>query len=232
MTFVLPPPPVPAVAVVGGGRFPVRRIFCIGRNFADHVRELGGRPKADPPVFFTKPADAVVASGSSVPYPPATQDLHFEGELVLALGRGGQGLASVQQAQELIFGYACGCDLTRRDLQRAAKAGGGPWDAAKAFDWSAPVGDVLPAAQLPAPALAEARLQVEVNGAARQAAALGEMIWSVPEVLVALSQLFCLAPGDLVFTGTPAGVGPLQPGDRVRVSVTAAGIPSLAFTVG
>lgn len=225
--FVFPPHEPPIVPIAQGGRFAVRRIFCIGRNYADHVREMGGDPKADPPVFFTKPADAVVASGSTIPYPPGTSDLHFEGELVVALKGGGSAIASAQEATERIFGFAAGCDLTRRDLQAAAKKAGGPWDAAKAFDRSAPVGPIL---RSEAVTLDSARLTLAVNGAQRQNAPLADMIWSAPEIVMALSRLFELKAGDLIFTGTPEGVGPLVAGDKVRVAIGP--LPPLDFSIG
>lgn len=216
MTFLIDPPPQPAVNVHGGGLFPVRRIFCIGRNYADHVREMGGDPKSNPPVFFTKPADAVVPSGAEILFPQATSDLHFEGELVVALKSGGKDL-SENGAGAHIFGYAAGCDLTRRDHQRRAKEGGSPWDTAKGFDHSAPVGDIMPAQQTGS--LESARLQTLVNGEVRQDAPLGDMIWTVEEIIAALSRQFKLKAGDLIFTGTPEGVGPLQRGDKVQVLI-------------
>lgn len=214
----------PAVGIVsvpvrGGGRLPVRRIFCVGKNYADHVREMGGDARTNPPVFFTKPADAVVESGAVIPYPPATHDLHYEGELVVALGEGGRAVASEKAAQALVFGYAAGCDLTRRDLQAAAKRAGAPWDAAKGFDHSAPVGEIAPVEAVGD--LAGARLLTVVNGKTRQDAALADMIWLVPEIIMELSRRFELRPGDLIFTGTPAGVGALTPGDEIQVAVGA-----------
>jgi fumarylpyruvate hydrolase len=204
-------------------------VFCIGRNYADHVREMGGDPKADPPVFFTKPADAVVESGSVIPYALGTSNLHFEGELVVALKQGGSCLASAQEAAELVFGHACGCDLTRRDLQAAAKNAGGPWDSAKAFDDSAPIGPIAPLTPQSAEELSTARLRLSVNGEERQNAALGSMIWTVPEILIELSKLFRLEAGDLVFTGTPEGVGALVAGDAVTVEIGA--LPPLNFSL-
>lgn len=228
MNYVFDPATPASVCVHGGGRFPVRRIFCIGRNYAAHVKEMGGDAKADPPVFFTKPADAVVASGASIPFPPATNDLHYEGELVVALGRGGKDIADEEEAKALIFGYAAGCDLTRRDLQRAAKKEGNPWDAAKGFDRSAPVGEIVRAEE--AGDLSGARLQTLFNGERRQDAALADMIWSVPEIIMELSQLFELKAGDLIFTGTPAGVSLLAPGDRVEIAI--GDLPKLTFSIG
>ncbi len=203
------------VPVQGGGTFPVRRIYCVGRNFADHAREMGAdapASKADrgTPVFFAKPADAIVTG--EVPYPTATRDLHHEVELVVAIGRDAPaGDVPVAAASALVYGYAVGLDLTRRDLQAAAKAKGLPWDIAKGFDASAPIGPLVPAAGIGA--LSGRTLSLRVNGALRQTASLDQMIWDVPEILHELSKLFALRAGDLVFMGTPAGVAALQPGD-------------------
>ncbi len=208
----VPAAPRPTVAVADSAlRFPVRRIFCVGRNYPEHAREMGASDLRAPPFFFTKPADAVVASGSVVPFPPRTADLHHEVELVAALG-----------ADREVFGYAVGNDLTRRDVQAAAKKQGRPWDAAKGFDHSAPLTPIVPAAGIGHPA--RGRIWLEVNGALRQEGDIADMIWSVPEILAELSAWFDLAPGDLVFTGTPAGVGRLLPGDRVRGGVDGVGI--------
>ncbi|WP_394001290.1 fumarylacetoacetate hydrolase family protein [Luteimonas sp. WGS1318] len=204
------------VPVRGGGTFPVRRIYCVGRNFADHAREMGAEApasKADrgTPVFFAKPADAIVVS-ADVPYPTATRDLHHEVELVAALGRDAPpGELSVDDAAALVYGYAVGLDLTRRDLQAAAKAKGLPWDIAKGFDASAPIGALVPAAEVGE--LAGRTLSLRVNGELRQTSPLDQLIWDVPEILHELSKLFALRAGDLVFMGTPAGVAALLPGD-------------------
>jgi fumarylpyruvate hydrolase len=224
--FVIAPPSAPAVRVHGGGLFPVRRIFCIGKNYADHVKEMGGDAKSDPPVFFTKPADAVVA-GDVVAFPQATQNLHYEGELVVALKAGGRDVDAARAA-EMIFGYAAGCDLTRRDHQAAAKQRGGPWDTAKGFDQSAPIGEILRADE--AGDMSAASLSTFVNDAQRQSAPLSTMIWSVPEIIIALSKLFALRPGDLIFTGTPAGVGALVQGDRVAIKI--GDLPECRFSIG
>ena len=207
----------PRIPVRGGGTFPVRRIYCVGRNFADHAREMGAtapasRAERGAPVFFHKPADAIVVDGQ-VAYPPGTTDLHHEVELVVALGRDAPpGELPVEAAGELVYGYAVGLDLTRRDLQAAAKAKGLPWDTAKGFDQSAPVSEIVPAAQVGE--LAPRQLSLEVNGALRQQSTLDQLIWDVPEILHELSRLYALRAGDLVFMGTPAGVAALQPGDR------------------
>jgi fumarylpyruvate hydrolase len=224
--FVITPPQTPSLPVEGSrARFPVRRILCVGRNYGKHVREMGGDPKDQPPIFFTKPADAVVPPGGAVPYPPATANLHHEMELVVALQGGGADLAP-DEVVPLIFGYAAGVDLTRRDLQDQAKAKGQPWDSAKGFDASAPVGAIRRAEDAGAPT---GRLTLKVNGEVRQDAALTEMIWSVPEVVAEASKLWRLAPGDLIFTGTPEGVGPMSRGDRVEGEIE--GVGSVAFTV-
>jgi fumarylpyruvate hydrolase len=214
--FAFTPPATVSVAVAGtGARFPVHRIYCIGLNYADHVREFGRDPDQSPPVFFMKPADAVVANGAAIPYPPATADFHYEMELVVAIGRGGREIAA-QQALEHVFGYAAGNDLTRRDLQRAAKARGEPWDTSKGFDHSAAVGAIRPAGL---GHLSRGRIWLSVNGATRQDSDLSRMILDVPHIITALSKLYALAPGDLIFSGTPAGVGPLRPGDRLEGGV-------------
>ncbi|MCW5725675.1 MAG: fumarylacetoacetate hydrolase family protein [Maricaulaceae bacterium] len=219
------PPPSPILVPIEGTDqgFPVRRILCAGKNYSDHVKEMGGDPAKTPPVFFTKPADAVVANGAAIPYPLATEDLHHEVELVVALKSGGRNLSEVQ-AEAAIFGAAAGVDLTRRDLQAAAKKAGAPWDAAKAFDDSAPLGAIRPG-----PAPATGAITLSVNGALRQNGDLSEMTHSVPALVAALSRLFELKAGDLVFTGTPAGVGPLNPGDRVSARV--ADLPPLDFSI-
>lgn len=211
--WVLPPPPQASVAVTGkASRFAVRRIFCVGRNYAEHAREMGHDPDREPPFFFTKPADAVVDSGATLPFPTGTTNLHHEAELVVAIGRPGAMLAE-NDAAALIWGHACGNDLTRRDLQAQAKEARRPWDMAKGFDRSAVVGALRPGP------MQDAVLRCTVNGALRQEARLSDMIWPVPAILAHLSRLVALQPGDLVFTGTPAGVGPLMPGDACTVSI-------------
>jgi fumarylpyruvate hydrolase len=226
MTFFVFPPPAPTlVPVSGGGLFPVRRVFCVGQNYAEHAREMGSDPVREPPVFFTKPADAITTS-PTVPFPPATQNLHFEGELVVAIGKAGSAIEP-GKALEHVFGYTVGCDLTRRDLQAAAKKGGRPWDMAKAFDYSGAVGAVHPADEIGHPA--RGVITLSINGVVRQKGDIGEMIWSIPEVIAALSNYVRLAPGDLIFTGTPAGVGQLVKGDRVDVKVD--GVTTHVFTL-
>ena len=213
---VIPAPRSSRIPVRGGGTFPVRRIYCVGRNFADHAKEMGASAPASKaergqPVFFLKPADAIVIDGV-VPYPPGTTDLHHEVELVVALGRDAPaGPLPRDAAQALVFGYGVGLDLTRRDLQAAAKAKGLPWDTGKAFDHSAPVSALVPAHDVGE--LASRSLTLDVNGARRQHGALSDLIWDVPDILHELSKLYALRAGDLVFMGTPAGVAALQPGD-------------------
>jgi len=225
MDFVLPPPPVASLAVAGDPRrFAVRRIFCVGRNYAEHAREMGHDPNAEPPFFFTKPADALVESGATIPYPPATADLHHEAELVVALGAGGS-FVPEDAAEALIWGYAAGNDLTRRDVQAEAKAARRPWDMAKGFDRSAVVG-ALRAASFGVP---EGRIRCSVAGRLTQAALLSDMIWPVPAIIAHLSRLVELAAGDLVFTGTPAGVGPIARGETCTVEID--GLPPAVVTV-
>ena len=214
---VIPVPAPTQLPVRGGGAFPVRRIYCVGRNFADHAKEMGAAVDRGNPVFFMKPGDAIVAGGGAVPYPPGTQDLHHEVELVVALGRDADGVVPVDGAGALVFGYGVGLDLTRRDLQANAKAKGLPWDTAKGFDHSAPCSELVPANA--AGDLAARRLWLEVNDQPRQGAPLGDMVFSVAEVINALSKLFALKAGDLVFMGTPAGVAALAQGDRFHAGI-------------
>jgi fumarylpyruvate hydrolase len=217
MEYAVPPPVPPSLPVLGSDlRFPVRRIFCIGRNYADHAREMGASVDREQPMFFCKPADAVVADGADVPYPSATAELHHEVEMVVALAGGGRDIPA-EGAESLVFGYGVGLDLTRRDLQAQAKAKGHPWDVAKAFDHSAPVSALCPVSQgRPAP---QTRLELSVNGQLRQQATLQAMVHDVPSIIAALSKLFELKPGDLIFTGTPAGVAALQRGDRFHAEL-------------
>ena len=227
MPFVILPVAQPTVDVAGSDdRFPVHRIYCVGRNYAKHAREMGMDPEREPPFFFAKPADAVVPNGTPVPYPPRTANLHHEIELVVAIGRGGRGIP-VADALEHVFGYAVGLDLTRRDLQFEAREQGRPWDVAKGFDCSAPIGALRPAAQ--SGHLERGSIWLEVNGEARQRANLSEMIWSVPEIVAELSTYFELRAGDLIFTGTPEGVGPVQRGDSLVGGID--GLETLRITI-
>jgi fumarylpyruvate hydrolase len=224
--YVFVPPPIPSAEIAGmRQRFPVHRIYCVGRNYAEHAREMGSDPKVEPPVFFTKPADAIVASGVVVPYPPRTENLHYEVELVVAVSGAGRNIAA-GQALGHVFGYAVGNDLTRRDLQGAAKKKGLPWDTGKAFDASAPIGAIRPASL---GHVQRGRIWLTVNGETRQQSDVSEMIWSVSDIIAELSTLFELRAGDLIYTGTPAGVGPLEPGDRIECGID--GLESLSNTV-
>ena len=214
----------PASPVVGDERlFPVRRILCVGRNYAAHRAEMGGDDR-DPPIFFAKPSDALVPLGGSVAYPSATSNLHHEVELVVALGASGADVSEAR-ALELVFGYAVGVDLTRRDLQAVAREKSQPWEASKGFDQSAPMSAIRPASNGPP----QGRIWLSVNGQTRQDAALANMIWNVPEIISQASKLWRLAAGDLIFTGTPEGVGPLVRGDKVEAGIDAVG--SLSFTI-
>ena len=220
----LPSLTVPTIAIAGSSaRFPVRRIYCVGQNYADHAREMGNDPDRQPPFFFSKPADAVVASGTELPFPSLTQDLHHEVELVLALGAGGRNIA-VADAEALVFGHAVGIDLTRRDLQAAAKKAGRPWDMAKGFDHSAPIGPLT----LGAPP-ASAPITLSLDGEQRQSGDLADMIWSVAEIIATLSTYVELAAGDLIFTGTPAGVGPVLPGQQLRGNIAGLAPVEISF---
>lgn len=216
MSFVFEPHPIPSLPVIGtGARFPVRRIFCVGRNYADHAREMGALAQAEgrePPFFFMKPGDALVGGEDEimVNYPPITQNLHHEVEMVVALGEGGANVP-VEEAQSLIYGYAVGLDLTRRDIQAKAKEKGHPWDMGKGFDQSAVAGPIVPASQ--AGNLSQGRIWLTVNGETRQSGDLSDMLWNVSEIIANLSTMVALRAGDLIYTGTPAGVGPVVPGD-------------------
>jgi fumarylpyruvate hydrolase len=227
MSLVIPPVPQPSAEVVGTDeRFPVHRIYCVGRNYAKHAREMGMDPDREPPFFFAKPADALVANGTPVPYPSRTSNLHHEIELVVAIGTGGRDIP-LERALAQVYGYAVGLDLTRRDLQFAAREQGRPWDVAKGFDHSAPMSAVRPAADMGHPG--QGAIWLEVNGETRQRANLSEMIWSVPEIVAELSTYYELRPGDLIFTGTPEGVGPVQRGDSLVGGID--GLETLRITI-
>ena len=208
-----------------GELFPVRRIYCVGRNYAAHVREMGGNER-EPPFFFQKPTDAIVQSGAAVEYPSMTSSFQHEVELVLAIGAAGKDIA-VEDAKRFVLGYAVGVDLTRRDLQLEARKSGRPWESGKSFDASAPISAIV--RQQDAPLQNSFTISLQVNGVTKQQGTLAEMIWSCDEVVSRLSSLYALAPGDLIFTGTPAGVGDLNPGDRVEADVE--GVGRLDFTV-
>lgn len=214
------------VPVSGGSLFPVRRVYCVGRNYLDHIREMKEADERDPPFFFQKPRDCVVSDGAQVPYPPFTDDFQFEVELVVAIGRAGRNI-SVDDAFDHIWGYAVGIDLTRRDRQRDAREMRLPWEVGKSFDFSAPCGTIAPARG--ARHFDGCAITLSVNGTERQRGDIGQMIWSVPEIVMQLSQQMTLEPGDLIYTGTPAGVGPVVPGDLIAAYID--GLPSLTITI-
>lgn len=225
MTFVFPAPERPAVPVAGSTAFfPVRRVYCVGRNYAAHAREMGGDPTREPPFFFTKPADALQPVPAGIlaehPYPPMTQSYHHEVEMVVALAHGGRDVA-VEEALSLVFGYGVGLDMTRRDLQDEAKAMRRPWTLAKGGDFSGPVGPIHPVSQVGHPERGE--IALEIDGSVRQKADLSEMIWSVPEQIAYLSRYFELFPGDVIFTGTPEGVGAVARGETMTARVATLG---------
>ncbi|MFO6464966.1 fumarylacetoacetate hydrolase family protein [Jannaschia sp. KMU-145] len=228
MNYVIPAPIRPAIAVADtDARFPLRRIFCVGRNYAAHAREMGRDPDREPPFFFTKPADAAVTATGVISYPPDTSDLHHEVELVVALGSGGTDL-SPEAALGCIWGATVGIDLTRRDRQQEAKDARRPWDWGKAFDASAPLAPLMPMAWVPS--LTRGAIRLSVNGDLRQSGDLSEMIWPVAETIAFLSRSMAVSAGDLIMTGTPAGVGALVPGDRVEAEIE--GLAALSYTVG
>ena len=216
MSYVIPSWDLPSVPVVGSeDRFPVRRIYCIGRNYAAHAREMGADER-EPPFFFLKPGDAIVQNGATIPYPPATENFHYEAELVAAIGKGGANI-SVDDANHHIFGYGVGIDLTRRDLQEEAKGMRRPWDMGKGFDASAPCSEIYPAGTIGHPTAGA--ITLTVDGETRQSGDIGDMIWNMPESVAYLSGLVTLEPGDLIYTGTPEGVGPVNRGEEIIVHV-------------
>lgn len=228
MTYVFEPAPVSSVAVAGSDdRMPVRRIFCVGRNYAAHAREMGKDPDRDPPFFFTKPSDAVVDDGETVAYPPDTENFHYEAELVVAIGKAGKNIPE-EETLDYVWGYAVGNDLTRRDLQLDARAQGRPWDWGKAFDRSAVVGPVHPVSAVGH--VSKGTLKLTVNGETKQETDLTKLIWSVPEIISILSHSIAIRPGDLIMTGTPEGVGALVPGDVCVVSID--GLGDITTTIG
>lgn len=221
MQYVTAVSPVPTLEVPGTEqRFPVHRIYCVGRNYAEHAREMGHDPDREPPFFFLKPADALVPEGGVFPYPAMSTEVHYEMELVVAIGQGGNHIPA-DRGLEHVFGYAVGLDMTRRDLQNAAKKMGRPWEAGKAFEHSAPCSRIYPARQIGHPRTGA--IWLEVNGERRQQADLADLIWDIPHIIAHVSMLFTLQPGDLLYTGTPAGVGPIQPGDVMRGGVEGVG---------
>lgn len=226
--FVIAPPRQPSLAIEGSAeRFPLRRVYCVGRNYAAHAREMGNDPDREPPFFFSKPADAVCDAGGTVPYPPLTEDLHHEMELVVAIGVGGSDIDPAA-ANDHIWGYGAGLDLTRRDLQAQAKKLGRPWDWAKGFDQSAPCAPLIPASRIGHPI--SGRIWLKVNGELRQEGDLADQIWPVTDIVAICSRAVRLEPGDLILTGTPAGVGPLLPGDKIDGGIE--GITDISLTIG
>lgn len=222
-SFVIAAPAIPSLPVVGDSkRFPVNRIYCVGRNYADHAREMGHDPDREPPFFFMKPATAIVTDGQAMAYPALSKDVHHELEMVVAIGKGGSNI-SADHALDHVWGYGLGLDMTRRDLQGEAKKMGRPWDTGKAFDQSAPCSALVPVSQCGH--LSKGRIYLKVNGQVKQDGDLAMMIWNVPETIAYLSTLFTLMPGDLIFSGTPAGVAAVQPGDVLEGHVD--GLPVL-----
>jgi fumarylpyruvate hydrolase len=225
--YVIPPPPQTAIAVAGTGKsFPVRRLWCVGRNYVEHIKEMGNDVR-EPPFFFAKPADAIVADGGTVPYPSLTKDMHHEVELVVALKSGGRNIKA-ERALDCIYGYGVGIDLTRRDLQIASRDIKRPWEIGKAFDHSAPCGALKPASEIGHPS--KCRITLSVNGKLRQDGDLNQMIWNVPEIISKLSEMVELAPGDIIMTGTPSGVAATVAGDKIACEVE--GVGKLAVTIG
>lgn len=227
MPYVIEPAEQICLPVEGSGeQFPVHQVYCVGRNYADHAVEMGSDPDREPPFFFMKPDYAVIAEGQDMTYPSLTRDLHHEVELVVALKSGGQNIP-VERASEHVYGYAVGVDMTRRDLQSEAKEMSRPWEAGKAFLHAAPCGALVPISK--GGELTDSEITLAVNGQTRQTGNINQMIWKIPEVISRLSELFILQPGDLIFTGTPAGVGPVERGDRVSASIV--GLPELVFSI-
>ncbi len=219
--------PTPALAIAESNQtFPVGRIYCVGRNYAEHAREMGHDPEREPPFFFMKPADAIVPNGAILPYPQVTKDLHHEIEMVVAIGKDGANIP-VGKALDHVFGYGVGLDMTRRDLQGEAKKMGRPWEMGKAFDNSAPCTALKTVAMVGHPD--KGAIWLEVNGKVTQHGDLAEMIWNVPETIAYLSRLVTLKPGDLIMSGTPSGVGPVHPGDRLEGHVDGVGDLSLTY---
>ena len=228
MSYVFTPPAVTALPIRGSDAlFPVRRVYCVGRNYAEHAIEMGHDPNKEPPFFFQKNADNIVPGGGDFPYPSATNDVHHEIELIVALAKGGENIP-VQNALGHVFGYAIGLDMTRRDLQGEAKKMGRPWESGKAFEASAPTGEIVPASEIGHPD--KGAIWLRVNGKTVQQGDLNQLIWKVPESISYLSGLFRLAPGDVIMTGTPAGVGPVKRGDELHGHID--GIGDLKIKVG
>ena len=227
MSYVFSPPAPTSIPIKGSSQiFAVNRIYCVGQNYSDHVKEMGGDPKKNPPVFFSKPANSIVINNLPVKYPSATGNLHYEVELVVALGAGGLDISQAE-ALDCVYGYAVGIDFTRRDLQTAAKESGRPWDTAKGFDQSAPISAIKPFDT--EKNLGNSRIALSLNGELKQEATLGEMIWSVSEIIAELSKFYELKAGDLIFTGTPSGVSSVIPGDHLQAEI--AGVGEIDFDI-
>jgi fumarylpyruvate hydrolase len=227
MSYLFSPPAVPALPIRGkDGLFPIHRIYCVGRNYAAHAVEMGGDPDKEPPFFFQKNPDNLLVGGGKFPYPPASNDVHHEMELVIALHKGGKDIP-VESALDHVYGYAAGLDMTRRDLQGEAKKAGRPWEVGKAFEQSAPCGELVAAEDIGHPT--EGAIWLDINGERRQTGDLNQLIWKVPEVVSYLSGLFELQPGDLIFTGTPSGVGAVERGDKLHGHID--GIGDIAVEV-
>ena len=227
MEYVIPAPQIPSLSVEGtGARFPVGRIFCVGRNYAEHAREMGHDPNREPPFFFMKPGTAIL-EGKDFPYPSQTKDVHHEMELVVALGKGGANIPEAK-ALEHVYGYAVGLDMTRRDLQGIAKDMGRPWEIGKAFERSAPMGALVSASQIGHPS--SGKVELKVNGKVRQTGDMNQMIWKVPEMISYLSDYFELKAGDIIMTGTPSGVAAVVPGDVMEASVEGVGVLTVRVT--
>jgi fumarylpyruvate hydrolase len=227
MSYLFSPPPIPALPIRGkDSLFPIHRIYCVGRNYAAHAVEMGGDPDKEPPFFFQKNPDNLLVGGGKFPYPPASNDVHHEMELVIALHKGGKDIP-VESALDHVYGYAAGLDMTRRDLQGEAKKAGRPWEVGKAFEQSAPCGELVAAEDIGHPT--EGAIWLDINGERRQTGDLNQLIWKVPEVVSYLSGLFELQPGDLIFTGTPSGVGAVERGDKLHGHID--GIGDIAVEV-
>jgi len=220
-------PPLVSLPAPPGKPFPVRRLFCVALNYKDHTKEMGGNPETDPPFFFMKPAGAIVQNGGTMPYPPGTDDLQHEVELVVAMNMGGRNVPP-EEANDMVFGYAVGLDMTKRDVQTELKKKGRPWEMAKAFDFSAPCSAI--ALKTRTGAIAKGKIECKVNGQLRQSGDLGGMIWGVPQIIHYLSQQVEVCPGDLIFTGTPAGVGSVFKGDKIEATI--AGLAPLSIEIG
>jgi len=227
MKLAFDPPAPTIVPTTTGEGFPVRRVFCIGRNYAAHAREMGADPDREPPFFFTKWAETVVPTGTAIAYPPETGNYQYEAELVVALAKGGRNIA-VNDALSHVYGYACGLDMTRRDLQFLMRDKGRPWDIGKNVEQAAPIGLIHPAAQVPA--IDRGAITLTKNGEVKQSGDLSDLIWPIADVIAYISRFYRVEPGDLIYTGTPEGVGPVVPGDRLKVSIV--GLSDLDITIG